>query len=667
MMRGLFIWWTMLGLLTGPSIRAVAAPDTLRLSRFHDQRYAYDRAVLAVTSPATSFRDIRAKADWQPLRRKQATSAQRAYWMRWVLENDTDSARTIYAFVHDNQTATVYLVWPAHVDSLRTGSMIPARYWPAPYSDQYVPMPLPARQRVTLYVRLANAPGLLPALTNADRPRPSLGVRLETDVYHTQNRLNDYQKNSAELLYRSWIQGALLFWVLFVGLIYARYRQPIYHYYWLYGLAGCTFALLKTRSYTPLGYWIGQVPLLRAHLPETIMWLCLAAYLLFISELLNLRRDHPGMARRLRIAAAGFAGFGILYGSVLMLTNDGGLQQAVFWGTRFLLLPVYVALLVWVGRRVRSPLTRYVLLGNGLLTGVGLLAWLRAGEVILKGVTLPGGIDNLMTVSFAVLLEITVFALALAHRIQLVDQARQASQTAYVEEIEQRTAYEKRLAEVEMLALRSRMNPHFLFNSLNTIEYFVLKGDEEKATRYLSSFSRLLRLILNHSTEETVRVSAELTGLSLYLELEASRFDDNFRYTIEIDATVDTDDVLIPPLLLQPFVENAIWHGLQHSQRPDKRLWVRVLPVDDQTIRFEIEDNGIGRAQAEQLKSQSVTSPKSLGMDITRQRIDLFNRNYPTQLDLQLIDLNQQGETGTLVRITCRLNVPRFVTLQPPH
>ncbi len=665
MIRGLFIFWLLL-LLAGSDTRAGTAPDTLRLSRLPDQTYAYGRAMLAVTSPTTPVKEMRTGTAWQPLQRGQFASAQRAYWLHWILHNDTDSARTLFAFVHDNQTATMYLLTPDHTDSLRTGSMVSARHWPYPYGDQYVPLRLQPHQRADLFMRLANAPGLLPLLTRSDLPRPSLAVRLETEAYHAQNRLNDYRKNSTELLYRSWIQGALLFWVLFVGLIYARYRQPIYRYYWFYSLAGCGFALLKTRSYTPLGYWIGQFPMLRAHLPEAIMWLGLAAYGLFLSELLNLHRDHPVMARRLRGAAMGFIGFGGLYELALLLTNDGGLQQAVFWGTRCLLLPAYGALLVWVGRRVQSPLTRYVLLGNVLLGGVGLLAWLRAGELILKGVSLPGGVDNLMTVSFAVLLEITVFALALAYRIQLADQARQASQTAYVEEIEQRTAYEKRLAEVEMLALRSRMNPHFLFNSLNTIEYFVLKGDEEKATRYLSSFSRLLRLILNHSTEETVRLSAELTGLSLYLELEASRFDDNFRYTIEVDAHIDTDEVIIPPLLLQPFVENAIWHGLQHSHRLDKRLWVRVMPVNDQTIQFEIEDNGIGRAQAEQLKGLPATRQKSLGMDITQQRIDLFNRNYPAQLDLQLIDLNQQGTTGTLVRITCRLCVPQQPQLTQP-
>ena len=378
--------------------------------------------------------------------------------------------------------------------------------------------------------------------------------------------------------------------------------------------------------------------------------------MLFLVELLNLAVTHPGAARRLRNWGRFAVGYSLFSSMLLILTNDGGLYQVNFWLCRIVFVSVHVAVLVWLLRRVPSVLTRYVVLGNVLLTLIGVLASLRAGELILKDTSLPGFVDNLLMLPLGVLLEIIVFALALAHRIRLVDRERQASQQAYVEEIEQRTAYEKRLAEVETLALRSQMNPHFLFNSLNTIEYFVLKGDEANATRYLSSFSRLLRLILNHSNEETVRLSEELTGLKLYLELESSRFDENFRYTIEVDSSIDPDDVYVPPLLLQPFVENAIWHGLQHSDKTDKRLWLRVIPLDDQTLRLEIEDNGIGREQAARLKSRSSTFQKSLGMTITQQRIDLFNRTYPAQLDVQLIDLLANGQSGTLVRMTLQLN-----------
>jgi len=643
--------WLLVGTLTAQPVQ----PDTLRLSQLTDRAYLQNRATLTITSPHTRWSAVRQLPARKRLEKGQPTGPGEAYWLRLFLHNDTDSAGILHVYVGKVQTAAIYLAGPNRIDSLRAGSMVPTDQWASAESDQDVPIRLAPHEVVEMTLRLATMQGILPRLTHANQPRPSLSVRLETDAFHQRRVALEYRTNSTELLYRSWIQGALLFFLLFVGLIYVQYRQPIYRYYLLYVLAGCTFALLKTRTYTPLGHWISYYPLFRTHLPETVMWLGLTAYLFFLSELLDLRTKHPVAHRWLRSAAWVGAVFGVLYAIVLLLTNDGGIQQAVFWGTRYMLIPLYVALLVWTGHWVRSPLTRYVILGNVLMAVVGILAWLRAGGVLLKGVTLPGGVDNLMMVSFAVLLEMLVFALALAHRIRLLDRDRQASQTAYIEEIEQRTAYEKRLAKIEMLALRSQMNPHFLFNSLNTIEYFVLKGDEEKASRYLSSFSRLLRLILNHSNADTVRLSEELMGLQLYLELEATRFSEEFSYTIEVSAGINQDEVLLPPLLLQPFVENAIWHGLRQSRKADKRLWIRILIDNENTLRFEVEDNGIGRQRANDLKSRTANPRKSYGMDITRQRIELYNRNYPTQLDVQLLDLDTNGQTGTLVRMTYRL------------
>ncbi|MBC8151275.1 MAG: histidine kinase [Bacteroidetes bacterium] len=666
-MRWLYLLLLLGGLCYPASGQPGVRPDTVRLSALTDRLSATGRALLAVTDWPTPLVVVQRGANWQPVRPGQLTSTQHAYWLYLWLDNDTDSARTLYGYIADNQTATAYIVagprqaGPRLLDSLRTGTLIPTHAWPVAHSDQYIPLRLLARQQVALYVRLANARGWLPALTGSPKPRPRLVLRLETETAHDRMTLGEYRKNSTELLYRSWIQGALLFIALFVGLIYAHYRQPIYGYYWLYVLAGCLFSLLKTRSYTPLGHWLSQAPLLRTYLPETIMWLGLGAYLFFFVDLLNLPLHHPVAARRLRLLGRAFAGFGLLYALVLLLTNDGGVQQAVFWGARYGLLPVYVGLLIWTARRVESPLVNYVLTGNGLMMIVGVLAWLRAGEVLLKDVTLPGGLDNLMTVSFAVLLEISVFALALARRIQLLDRERVAHQQAYIDEIEQRTTAEKRIAQVEMLALRSQMNPHFLFNSLNTIEYFVLKGDEANATRYLANFSRLLRLTLNHANENTVRLSEELQGLRLYVDLEATRFGDEFQYTIEADAGIDQEDVLLPPLLLQPFVENAIWHGLRQSPRPDKRLWIRLLVQDEHTLRFEIEDNGIGRRQAADLKSRPANARKSFGLAITQQRIDLFNRTYPARLAVQLLDIDTNGQTGTLIRMTYRLSPTPFI------
>ncbi|WP_338870338.1 histidine kinase [Spirosoma sp. SC4-14] len=498
-----------------------------------------------------------------------------------------------------------------------------------------------------------------------------------------------------EFQYRTWIQGGLFFFTLFVGLLYSRYRQTIYRYYFLYVLAATVYTLLKMRAYTPFGHWLSQFPLFQNQLPEAVIWAGMAAYMLFLIELLDLRKNHPGVAFWLDRVAWLCFGYGVVYVIAMGLFNSSLVQQATFWIARLVLVPIHIGLLIWIARRVRSPLTPYVVLGNGLLLFVGILAWLRAGEVLLKGVKLPGSVDDLMRVSFGVLLEIMVLALALARRIQLLDQERDEHQRAYIAQLEEnrrlgnqinaelaekvrqhsesiiekqrlldlqrenqlRVGFEKRIAELEMLALRSQMNPHFLFNSLNSIEYLVLKGDEKEAIRYLSRFSRLLRLILNHSREETISLADELKALRLYLDIEASRSNGEFRYMIEIDSSIDPDSLMIPPMLLQPFAENAIWHGLMPSYNADKWLYVRIKPTSDGQILLEIEDNGIGRQKAAEQKSKSTPWRKSYGMDITQQRVSLFNQNYPAYIAIEVIDVQTETRTGTLIRIAYQTEI----------
>ncbi|MGF7214855.1 hypothetical protein GGR92_000995 [Spirosoma lacussanchae] len=664
-------WLLFLGMMLSGRLGVASHLDTIRLSQLdRGPIYLRDRSVLRSTDRQAGWLSVFRQAAGERVSSNLPTNGQQVYWLRLLVLNDADTSRTLYTYAATSQTVVCYRLMPDSgrlIDSLRCGTMVPRQDWATPDDDQYIPLRFGARQTTVVLIRVANRPGLLPALTHSELPRPSLGLRFESEAFHFRQALFQYRRNLPELQYRSWVQGGLLFFLLFVVLIYLYYRRPLYGYYALYVLAGCLYALLKTRTYTPIGQVFATMPLLRYHAMESIVWVGWGAYMYFLVELLDLARTHPAAARQLQQWGRFAIAYSLLAGGLLLLTNDGGLYQLSYWFCRLVFGSVHVAVLVWMLWRVPSVLTRYVVVGNVLLTVIGVLASLRAGEIILVGESLPGYVDNLLMLPLGVLLEIIVFALALAHRIRIIDRERQASQAAYIDEIEQRTAYEKRLAEVEMLALRSQMNPHFLFNSLNTIEYFVLKGDEANATRYLSNFSRLLRLILNHSNEDTVRLTEEISGLQLYLELESSRFDENFQYVIDIDPAIDQDAVVVPPLLLQPFVENAVWHGLQHSHRPDKCVWLRVLMLNEETIQFEIEDNGIGREQSARLKSRSATRQKSLGMAITQQRIDLFNRNYPSQLNVQLIDLADGGRCGTLVRITYQLRLTSPSRPQTSH
>ena len=211
--------------------------------------------------------------------------------------------------------------------------------------------------------------------------------------------------------------------------------------------------------------------------------------------------------------------------------------------------------------------------------------------------------------------------------------------------------YEIKLNELEISALRTQMNPHFIFNSLNTINSFINSNDRTQANQYISKFSRLIRLILDHSRQKKIPLADELSVVELYIQMEQIRFQNKFSLQIIKDDRIDMDTVEIPPLIIQPFVENAILHGLLPSNDPGI-LHITVAKTHNKII-CTIEDNGIGRARARLNKTQDNVKRESHGMEITLKRIELFNKENQMPDSVEIIDLH--GPTGTKVIIPLAL------------
>jgi ligand-binding sensor domain-containing protein len=218
-----------------------------------------------------------------------------------------------------------------------------------------------------------------------------------------------------------------------------------------------------------------------------------------------------------------------------------------------------------------------------------------------------------------------------------------------------KTEFNQRIARTEMAALRAQMNPHFVFNCLSSINRFILVNQPEEASAYLTKFSRLIRLILDNSRTETVPLNKELDALQLYVEMEQMRFNDRFEYHLTVAGDVQTEHLEIPPLLIQPYVENAIWHGLMHTKAPGL-LQVRVF-YEGKKLCIEVEDDGIGRQRAIELKSRSATVNKSLGMKVTAERLEVINQLYGTNAEVRTVDL--VGENGEAVgtRVVLKIGV----------
>jgi tetratricopeptide (TPR) repeat protein len=231
------------------------------------------------------------------------------------------------------------------------------------------------------------------------------------------------------------------------------------------------------------------------------------------------------------------------------------------------------------------------------------------------------------------------------------DQLEQEIQMRQLESEMMKAELQQKTTQLEMEVLRAQMNPHFIFNSLNSINRFVLKNDKAQASEYLTKFSRLVRMILQNSQAPLVMLESELESLKLYLELEALRFNYHFEYRIRVADGLDISALKVPPLFIQPYVENAIWHGLMHKEEKGE-LEIELNQEGDYLI-IRVEDNGIGRQQAAVFSAKSATRHKSVGLDITAQRINMVQNSHTGPSPVTINDLvNPDGSSaGTEVII----------------
>ena len=197
-------------------------------------------------------------------------------------------------------------------------------------------------------------------------------------------------------------------------------------------------------------------------------------------------------------------------------------------------------------------------------------------------------------------------------------------------------------------SLRSQMNPHFIFNALNSVNSFIATNDERTANKYLSDFSLLMRAVLENSEEDFIPLEKEIELLELYTKLEHFRFKDKFDYEITIDEDVRVEEFHIPPMLLQPYIENAVWHGLRYKK--DKGLLsIQMAQTQTDEITITIADNGIGREKSKALKTQNQQKQNSKGMGNIKKRVAILNAMYKDKVDVYVDDLYEAEDSGTKV------------------
>lgn len=209
---------------------------------------------------------------------------------------------------------------------------------------------------------------------------------------------------------------------------------------------------------------------------------------------------------------------------------------------------------------------------------------------------------------------------------------------------------EKKVLTLEQSMLRSQMNPHFLFNSLNSIKLYIINNEKKNAVHYLNKFSKLVRKILEASSLKEISLAEELETVELYMNIENIRFSNEINFEVIVSDNIDIHTVKIPSLILQPFLENAIWHGLS-SKDGNKNITLHISKENQWFTKISITDNGVGRGMAEEIKESKVLKRKSVGIDITKERLANFSKDYQNSFEVEIVDLfdDNKNPSGTKV------------------
>ena len=202
-------------------------------------------------------------------------------------------------------------------------------------------------------------------------------------------------------------------------------------------------------------------------------------------------------------------------------------------------------------------------------------------------------------------------------------------------------------------SLRSQMNPHFIFNALNSVNSFIASNDERTANKYLSDFSLLMRAVLENSEEDFIPLEKEIELLELYTKLEHFRFQDKFDYAITVDENVNVNEFQIPPMLLQPYIENAVWHGLRYKTEKG-HLHINITQINKDELKISIADDGIGREKSKAMKTENQKKHNSKGLGNIKKRVAILNAMYKDKVDVSIEDYLDAEDSGTNVVVTLK-------------
>lgn len=482
----------------------------------------------------------------------------------------------------------------------------------------------------------------------------------------------DFFKESNQNGFGFFVVSVLFYLFVFFLIQFFQHKRRFYLFYSLYALVNGITLLKYIDGVFFSDFFhssVGKDFTVWIHYPSQFFASIL--FIFFILEIMDIRRDHPKFVRwvcltYLRIAPIYF------WLWTVRLINPESLLIGYFHGFFFLGLDLVVFICgFYLVLKQRKLIKWYILSGMSALFVSYLIITLFSFEKT------RANSETLFIFYLGVLFESLLFALAIGLEQKMAYRESAYVQKKYIEQLEENQVIkesivralsdellltkaeivdlsieakkertekltmkmENKFAQLRLDALRSQMNPHFIFNALNSIKSYLIENNQEKAIYYLGRFSKLIRGILESSRRDLVTLEEELNIIKMYVEIESDRFKNNIEYIAEIDQRIPTDNILIPSLLLQPFVENSIWHGLT-TRRGKKRLEIKVYePEGSENLQIAIADNGIGRQASRAKNNQNPLKGQSLGLSIIKDRLDFFSKKYQGDFNFAIHDL----------------------------
>ncbi len=426
----------------------------------------------------------------------------------------------------------------------------------------------------------------------------------------------------------SWIRGGLFVLFVYHLLIYFQNKSKLYLFYSLFLLA-LSIYLFQHLLTEESGFY--------NYINFSIQFLAYGAYVAFARELLDTRSHLLKWDKYFELGI-----------KVLLILAPMFMVIQLFLGYEFQLkaftvvAPIFIILtlvsLYILYTNIDDISTKYFVAGSLIYTALATVSFLEF--FVGTGYFIERGVQPMFFVYLGALLQSIIFSVIIGFIIKRIGEKSKNAEVRLAVKL-------KEMEELKMTALQSQMNPHFLFNSLNSINNFVLKNDVEKASDYITKFSKLIRFILNSSSSPTSTLSEELDILALYVKLEQMRVSGGFNYSVKVDDKLKLGKIKIPTLFLQPFIENAIWHGIMKKEG-EKYIELSIHEKGGNVVCV-ILDNGIGIKKAKEL-AYMTQKRKFYGAKATENRIKILYQNRNVHIETH--DISSDEKTGTKVLIS---------------